>query len=307
MTTRREFLGQLLGGILYGSLFPFAAAADDCAVQHPLMPPSPAFSGQCPNCGMARSMWARTWKTAETTQGRLGLCSFHCLADLALKSGQDPVGVWTALYLDPNEMIPVESAVFVVGSRAPGTMTATSKLAFPNVASALQFSKFCGGRAVSFEEALSAAKEGTADENKIIVQKRLDTGRLVEPVDNRTECTVCLMFPARYPAHKCQVMSGDHDVYHFCSTQCLFTFLEDPRQYAHKDVAPALIWVVDHTDGSWISGRTAYYVVGSNQWGPMGYEAFTFERLADAQKFLQRNGGTVLLFKDMSIRKIKPY
>jgi nitrous oxide reductase accessory protein NosL len=250
-------------------------------------------------------MWARTWKTFENSEGKSEACSFHCLADVALKSGEDPKNVQVALYTEPQKMIPAEKAVYVVGSKAPGTMTMKSKIAFATQTEAEKFAKECGGSITGYAEALQVAKEGINKENQMIVQRRLKKGKIVEPVDNKDRCPVCGMYPARYPKNKCQIQTKGKDVFQFCSTQCLFAFLADSAKYAGTSVQPFLMWVIDYEKGAWISGRTAYYVVGSTQSGPMGKEAFAFDKSTDAEKFSQKYNGKTVIFQGVTIDKIK--
>ena len=161
--TRREALLAVCAGSIYAAFSPIRAlAADPCSVEHPFMPPRKGYSGQCPNCGMVRSMWARTWFTFENSEGKSQACSFHCLADTAIKSGEDPKNVRVALYLNPKKMIPAQQAFFVVGSKAKGTMTMKSKIAFPSKVEADTFAGFCGGEVVGYGKALKTAKAGIA-------------------------------------------------------------------------------------------------------------------------------------------------
>ncbi len=221
--SRRKFLSLTLKSAAALSFYPlYAYAANPCNIQHPLMPPDMNMSGQCPNCGMVRPMWARTWKTFENSEGKSEACSFHCLADVALKSGEDPKNVLVALYTEPQKMIPAEKAFYVVGSKAPGTMTMKSKIAFATKSEAEKFAKECGGSVMGYAETLQIAKDGINKENQMIVQRRLKKGKIVEPVDNKDRCPVCGMYPARYPKNKCQIQTKGKDVFHFCSTQCLF-------------------------------------------------------------------------------------
>jgi len=279
-------------------------AADPCAVQHPLDPPDKGLQGQCPNCGMGRPMWARTWMTYENSQGASEVCSFHCLADVALKSGEEPKNVMVATYMEPGKTIPAESASFVVGSKAKGTMSMTSKIAFASAEEAEKFVQSCGGKLMSYGEVLALAKESISKENKVINERRIKSGKIAEPVDNKDECIVCKMYPARYPNNKCQLQTKDGSIYHFCSTQCLFAFLSDSAKYAKADVKPMLVWVVDYPTGTWIGAKTAYYVVGSKAQGPMGPEAFAFDKLEAAKSFAGKEGGEVLTMKEVTIDKI---
>jgi nitrous oxide reductase accessory protein NosL len=277
-----------------------AAAEDVCMVAHPLHPPDPAFAGQCPNCGMLRSMWARTWTSFTHASVRQSVCSLHCLADVVLKSGLEPTEVMVAAYLEPNRTLPAVDAYFVLGSRVPGTMTRISKPAFPDRTSAETFAQACGGRLATFREALGVAERDLPAENAMIAAKRLQTGKIVEPAVSRDRCPVCEMFPARYPRHKCQILARNGRRFHFCSTQCLFKFLAHPERRAESETSPRLIWVTDFAKGGWIGGRTAYYVTGSNILGPMGHEAIAFDRRSEAAAFARRNGGRVLTFDAVS-------
>jgi nitrous oxide reductase accessory protein NosL len=137
-----------------------ALAADLCAVQHPIKLPDKSFSGRCNNCGMGRTMWARTWKTFENSKGAHEVCSFTCLAKFTVKNGENPATVKTALYQDPKTMVAAENAIFVVGSKAKGTMTKTSKLAFGSQKEAGEFVRTCGGKAMGFQQTFELAQKG---------------------------------------------------------------------------------------------------------------------------------------------------
>ncbi|MGD8543110.1 MAG: nitrous oxide reductase accessory protein NosL [Desulfobacteraceae bacterium] len=282
-------------------------AQGPCEVAHPLAPPQEHYRGRCPNCGMQRAMWARTWVSFENSDGPQSVCSLHCLADLALKSDESPRQVKVALYLQPQTMVPAETAVFVLGSRAKGTMTANSKPAFASAAAARAFIASCGGRPVDFAAALSAATADLPAENRMIGERRLASGKIVSPVDGQDECPVCQMFPARYPRHQCQVPGADGRVRHFCSTQCLFAFLQNPGAYGEAAGGASLwAWVKDYASGEWISAQTAYFVVGSRVLGPMGFEALPFSRRAEAFSFSQKNGGQVLVFGAVQPDRLGP-
>ena len=135
-----------------------AFAGDLCSVQHPLKPANKAFTGRCSNCGMVRAMWARTWKTFENSKGGFEVCSFTCLAKFAAKNGENPTKVKQALYHDPQTMVAAEKAFFVVGSKAKGTMTKTSKLAFASRKEAQNFAGTCGGEVMGFQKTFELAK-----------------------------------------------------------------------------------------------------------------------------------------------------
>ena len=303
---RRHFMkmGSLLPFAI--SLIPAVASAEDCRVEHPFIKADSRFQGQCPVCGMLRPMWARTWITFDTINDVSQVCSFHCLADWALNSGQDPKNVMLTIYHQPERSIPASQAFIVLGSTAAGTMSPVSKIVFDEKAAAERFAAACGGAVVDYSKALLTAKTSAHDENKTINAHRIEKGIIVEP-DAKDHCTVCGMYPQRYPYGKSQVRSRNGETKHFCSTQCLFAFLGRQTQYVNAPIDPFLIWVVDRNTGLWISGRTAFYVIGSAKiFGPMGYEAFPFNSLQEAEAFTVENGGRTAVFKAVTIDKVVP-
>ena len=304
-TDRRLFIRNMLIGAGIITLFPQEIlASDQCAVQHPFMPPNKALKGQCHNCGMNRPMWARTWHTYTRDGQPLEVCSLHCLAEAALNSGTTPQNIQVALYLEPEKTVPAEKAFYVIGSKARGTMTMNSKLAFATQQDAESFASECGGTAGSFDEAYKAAITTIAKENKMINKNRVAKGKIVEPVDNKDQCPVCDMYAARYPKNKCQLQTSDGEVIHFCSTQCLFEFLKNPQKYNKPGLKTKSIWVVDYASDQWIYGSNAYYVLGSTVTGPMGKEAFPFVSIEAAKKFSAVHSGKVMQFNKVTIDQL---
>ena len=298
--SRRLFIAHGTCLTIASLVFPWSLVADtDCRVAHPLSPPDPALHGRCPNCGMVQSMWARTWKIFRLEDGVREACSFHCLADMAVKSGQAPQDVQTALYLQPRGMVPAAAAWYVVGSSAGGTMTMLSKAAFLDRSAADDFARTCGGEVADYGTTFELARRALDKENAMIDRKRLAKGKIVPPADMQDECVVCRMYPSRYPRHRCQVAAKNGHIDHFCSTRCLFGWLTAPQNRLPKAGRSGMIWVTDYVSGRWISGSTAYYVIGSGTSGPMGAEAIAFDRRDQAMAFARAEGGQVLTFQQV--------
>ena len=141
------------------ALFVPLASAQAAAPEHPLGG-KPMFTDHesCDFCGMSRNAFGRTRYVFTDSRGEHYTCSIHCVAAMSRQSGEEPRNVRVALYLDPKTMIPAEKAVYVIGSKAAGTMTATSKLAFADRESAEAFVRQYGGKVADFAAALAAAK-----------------------------------------------------------------------------------------------------------------------------------------------------
>jgi nitrous oxide reductase accessory protein NosL len=303
---RRNFVKSLAAAPIGLALLPNRVKGSDCNVQHPFMPSNDQYKGQCPVCGMVRSMWERTWITFDEVKNVSQVCSFHCLADWVLKSGQNPANVTLTVYHQPDKAIPASDAVIVIGSTATGTMSPVSKIVFADKAKAEMFAQNCSGDVVTYAKALETAKASVAKENTMINARRLKKGKIVEPKEDDS-CIVCDMYPKRYPYGKCQIKTKDGQTIHFCSTQCLFAFLGKQELYVDKNIDPQLIWVVDRNSGMWISGRTAFFVIGSRKvFGPMGHEAFPFNSLKEAEEFAITNWGDASIFSEVTIQKVDP-
>ena len=299
--SRREFIEDIAVLAIASLVFPLKLGANpEYSEPHPLSPPDPVFQGRCPNCGMVRSMWARTWKTFALENGHSEACSFHCLVDQAEKSGHTPRDIQTALFLQPRGMVRARAAWYVIGSSAKGTMTKISKAAFARRSAALDFARVCGGDTVDFEAVYQSALKTLGKEIAMIDRKRLAKGKIVPPVDKTDECVMCRMYPSRYPRHRSQVALGKGKVGHFCSTHCLFAWLGDQQANPTPSKWSGMIWVTDYVSGRWISGRTAYYVLDSRTIGPMGAEAIAFDRRSDALAFSHKTGGRVLTFDQVT-------
>ena len=111
------------------------------------------------------------------------------------------------------------------------------------------------------------------------------------------KCPVCGMFVAKYPDFLAQVIYTDGTYALFDGAKDLFKYLFALDTYAagrnRADIAG--VYVTDYYSLSPVDGRTAWYVVGSDVFGPMGRELIPFAREAEAREFLQDHAGTGLL------------
>jgi copper chaperone NosL len=258
----------------------------------------------CPNCGMVLKEWAHTNHEFTNSEGSFRTCSIHCVADMSLKSGTQPKDVQVALHLQPEKMIPAATAVYVIGSKDPGTMTQVSKLAFESKEAAEKFMLEKEGKAGSFADALAMATQELPKAKATIQTNRKNKGKIVDPVE-QDRCSVCNMIPAKYPNFKTQLVMADKKRFHFCSTQCLFEFTQDPSRYGATTGEVGDVWLHDYVSGRYIFGKNAYYVVGSKIHGPMGPEAIAFDLKSEAADFAKANNGQVLKFEKVTPAAIK--
>ena len=111
------------------------------------------------------------------------------------------------------------------------------------------------------------------------------------------KCPVCGMFVAKYPDFLAQVIYTDGTYALFDGAKDLFKYLFALDKYAvgreRADIVS--VYVTDYYSLTPVDGRTAWYVVGSDVFGPMGRELIPFAREAEAREFLQDHAGTGLL------------
>lgn len=269
-------------------------------IEHPIKNPKMYSEAMiCPNCGMMINMWARTRHTFHHPEGEFTTCSIRCLADKSVSSGADADNIHVALYIDPDKLIPAEDASYVIGSKAPGTMTMKSKIAFADSASAEKFVSGYGGQVVDFHAALAEAKMELSNSRMMIDAKRKKTGKIKEPTE-KDSCTVCGMPPANHPKHNCQILTMDGSTLHFCSTQCMVNFNADPLKYMKEPPKTKMDWVTLYSDGMYESAVGSYYVVGSEVAGPMGREAIPFKLRNNAEEFVKTNGGKIVSYSQLT-------
>lgn len=136
----------LLIGLLITLLLGCSKPDGGFPIEHPIKtPPVYTEKVRCDNCGMDRNRYARTRYEFDTGKGKFHTCSIYCVVVMGRKLGEKPVNVRVAEYLHPERMIDADRAFYVVGSKAPGTMTRVSKPAFPNKAEAEGFIGKYGG------------------------------------------------------------------------------------------------------------------------------------------------------------------
>lgn len=121
-------------------------------------------------------------------------------------------------------------------------------------------------------------------------------------------CAACGMYPYRYPQWQTQVIFTDGTMSAFDGNKCMFRYLLNLQQFAPERKAEqvAAVWVKDFKTGAWLDGKTAHYVVGSKEMGPMGKELIPFATRAAAEEFQQANGGAIETYANISVATLKP-
>lgn len=121
-------------------------------------------------------------------------------------------------------------------------------------------------------------------------------------VGEHEKCPVCGMFTYKYPRWAAQIFykHSDHEHhYSFDGVKDLMKFYFNPMawgdyKFAKKDNISKIL-VTDYYSQKGIDGTKAYYVIGSDVYGPMGHELIPFENEGDAKTFKSDHRGTKII------------
>ncbi|MEF3255411.1 MAG: nitrous oxide reductase accessory protein NosL [Deferribacterales bacterium] len=112
-------------------------------------------------------------------------------------------------------------------------------------------------------------------------------------VPKDAKCPVCGMFVYRYPKWAAEITYDKGFKLYFDGAKDMFKFIFNPSKWNKKysDIKINQIRVTDYYSQKAIDGKSAYYVVGSDIYGPMGKELIPFEKESDAKQFLTDHKG----------------
>jgi len=241
----------------------------------------------CPNCGMHLVKFYKTSHTHENHQ----YCSIHCLYESTKGVVPKDAKVVDTITL---ELIDVNKAFYVVGSKVKGTMTRTSSYAFGNEKDALLFVSDNGGKVMHFAEAYAVASE---DFPKEFAKSNVAPVTKIE-VPKDAKCPICGMFVAKYPQWVA-LYDGEKKFY--------FDGVKDMMKYAYaRKLSSDKFYVSDYYKLSKLEASKAFYVIGSNVYGPMGNELIPFATQEEALSFSRdHNGQKVIAFDEITEAMVK--
>jgi nitrous oxide reductase accessory protein NosL len=124
----------------------------------------------------------------------------------------------------------------------------------------------------------------------------------------KDKCPVCGMFVAKYPDFLAQVIYQDGAYVVFDGAKDLFKYLLNLRAYAPSRQPSQIgaIYVTDYYSLTPIDGKRAWYVLGSDVYGPMGRELVPFGSETEAKGFMaDHKGNRVLRFGEVTAQVLK--
>ena len=271
---------------------------------------------KCPYCNMDRNQFAfsRILVTYDDAS-ESGYCSLHCAAiAMAINLDKTPMKIQVGDY-ETRELIDAETAVWVIGGDKMGVMTHRAKWAFAERLRAEAFVGEHGGALADFDTAMKSAYEDMYADNRMIREKRkkiqagrAETAELPPRPSAEEKCPVCGMFVAKYPDWTGVITFEDGQRVYFDGAKDLFKYLFGLDRYNPRKKPGDIrhIHVTDYYDMKFIDATAAFFVIGSDVYGPMGRELIPLVSRPDAETFLKdHNGIKVLPFKEITPETIR--
>jgi len=125
----------------------------------------------------------------------------------------------------------------------------------------------------------------------------------------KDKCPVCGMFVAKYPDFAAQIQFRDGSTFHFDGAKDMFKYYLNLSRYApgKKPADITAVFVTNYYDLTLVDGLLAYYVIGSDIYGPMGRELIPFSKESEARDFLKdHKGKTIIRFRDVTPAILRP-
>jgi nitrous oxide reductase accessory protein NosL len=134
---------------------------------------------KCPYCGMDRTQFHHSRHLVQYEDDLVdGTCSIHCAAlSLAINLDRGPKAIYAADFGSQDKVKPlikVDGASYLIGSKLPGTMSKTSKLAFASADAAKPAQAENGGEIGDFHAALRRSYTDMAEDTVMIRKKRAE-------------------------------------------------------------------------------------------------------------------------------------
>lgn len=116
-------------------------------------------------------------------------------------------------------------------------------------------------------------------------------------VPENAKCPVCGMFVDKYPHWAAELVAADGHKYYFDGVKDMMKFVFGPQKYHVKLAAKDIISlrVSDYYNLNPLDARQAWFVTGSNVFGPMGDELVPFRTRKEAEVFQKDHFGETIV------------
>jgi len=124
----------------------------------------------------------------------------------------------------------------------------------------------------------------------------------------KDKCPVCGMFVAKYPDWTAIITFKDNSSLFFDGAKDLFIYYHGMKKYTpgKKQSEIAAITVRDYYALKQIDARSAWFVLGSDIYGPMGHELIPFTKEGEAKEFMRdHKGKKIIRFGEVTAQMLK--
>jgi copper chaperone NosL len=124
----------------------------------------------------------------------------------------------------------------------------------------------------------------------------------------KDKCPVCGMFVSKYPDWAAQIIFKDGSYAVFDGVKDMFIYYFSLSKYnpTKKTSDIDSIYVTEYYGLTLMDGFRAFYVIGSDVYGPMGKELIPLAEEGEAKEFLDDHSGkSILTFKEITPDVIK--
>jgi nitrous oxide reductase accessory protein NosL len=134
---------------------------------------------------------------------------------------------------------------------------------------------------------------------EVVHAKTLLSSHKTIHVTKDEKCPICGMYVYKYPRWAAQIFLDD-------TKHLTFDGVKDLMKYYLENKRNKKIIVTDYYSQYAIDATKAYYVIGSDSYGPMGHELIPFLHLSDAKIFKEDHRGTkILKFSEITKEEIE--
>lgn len=141
-----------------------------------------------------------------------------------------------------------------------------------------------------------------------LVDKNHAAARHPIAVPADAKCPVCGMFVSKYPKWAASIMTKDAQVHYFDGNKDMMKFYFNAAAYKAKYEKSDMtqLHVTDYYNITSLDAQKAWYVIGSNVYGPMGHELISFASKEDAETFKKDHfGKQVLSFDAITLQLVE--
>ena len=134
----------------------------------------------------------------------------------------------------------------------------------------------------------------------LIVTVVMSAGMSVaQDVNKDARCTICGMFVAKYPAWITKIVHEKKTTLYFDGVKDMMVYFFHPEKYGADKANPiGELWLKDYYSLDWIDAKKAFFVIGSDVYGPMGHEFIPFSSNEAAVSFSKDHDGKKIITFD---------